>query len=90
MTKTEEAIPTLSALFEVAVEKLRENEHKGHWRFEAPMDLWNRLSQETAELHAEVQKAQRGQPFDPRAIARECGDIVNLAMMVADVTGGLQ
>lgn len=85
MSKVEEATVPMEAMFAIAMQKLRENEHKGHWRFEGLMPLWNRLAQEVAELHQAIRDGE-----SPEAIARECGDIWNIAMMVADNAGGLK
>lgn len=60
--------------------KLRENEHKGGWDRCNPYWLIDRLKEEVAELE---QAMDDGLPSEE--IIRECADIGNFAMMVADV-----
>jgi len=65
-------------------EKLRENEHKPHWADCSPTWLLDRLFDEANELRDELRDSQ-----DAGAVARECADVANFAMMIADVVGGL-
>jgi NTP pyrophosphatase (non-canonical NTP hydrolase) len=65
---------------EVMERKLQENDHKGGWRGEHPAWLLGRLLEEISELEEALRQANR------RAIERECADIANFAMMIADQT----
>lgn len=68
--------------------KLRVNAHKGTWTKTSLEDLLRMLGDEVNELAHEVERFgdQRCKPID---IARECGDVANFAMFIADVCGGL-
>lgn len=67
--------------FALAMEtKLRENDHKRHWRFLDRRTLSRRLTEEREELR---QAFNRG---DPAEVLREAADVANFAMMLADYT----
>lgn len=68
-------------VFALAMEaKLRENDHKRHWRYLDRRTLSRRLTEEREELR----KAFRiGNPDD---VLREAADVANFAMMLADYT----
>ena len=84
MTLMREVEPTLQAYLNVMREKLAENEHKGHWRDEDVDFLLDRVAEELRELRLAVWLGE-----GPRAVAREAADVGAIAMMVADVLGGL-
>lgn len=58
--------------------KLRENSHKAHWNTVTTEWLLNRCMEELNEL----QEALGNE--DPGDIVRECADVANFAMMIAD------
>ena len=60
---------------------LRENDHKGGWHNEHVYWLTQRLGDE----HQELIHALIDHPDDIYAIVKECADVANFAMMVADV-----
>jgi len=73
------------ALYEFIVvmkEKLDENIEKGKtgWRDMTADWLYMRLQGEMGELFAELMSANP----DPDKVARECADVANFAMMIAD------
>lgn len=78
----------LLAFARVMDNKLQENAHKGHWRDRpdhcTPEQLFARLVDEVDELRAELMAIKRGKT-DGRKIGRECADVANFAMMIADV-----
>lgn len=87
------------ALFSRLMElKLLENAHKGHWGTSTARQLLRRLRQETNELERALEKLTKaektGDPskvqFAVLQVAREAADVGNFAMMVTDVTGGLE
>lgn len=61
-------------------EKLRKNGHKSHWRASTFAYLTRRMLQEVVELLDELEEPT----LDVEAIAMECADIANFAMMIAD------
>jgi hypothetical protein len=62
--------------FAIAMEKkLRENDHKTHWRKCAVKYLRRRLAEELIELD---------DAEHPEDVAAECVDVANFAMMIAD------
>lgn len=67
------------------LEKLKQNTHKGGWELDAPQELFAQMHEEIAELAAELDRSK----IDPKEVARECADVANFAMMIADVVGGL-
>lgn len=61
-------------------EKLLANAHKGTWRNDAVGDLFLRLKLEVDELERVIETRR------PRhMVVRECADVANFAMMIADV-----
>lgn len=71
--------PELVKFMVVCEEKLRENDHKSHWSGEEIEKLHRRLYDEFGELKRKIQAKK------PKAdIFRECADIANFAMMIAD------
>jgi len=71
--------PELVKLMVFCEQKLRENEHKGHWIGEPMSYLTKRLHDEFGELKRAIDKKA-----SQETIFRECADIVNFAMMIAD------
>ena len=61
--------------------KLRENDHKGGWLDEHIYWLIQRIGDE----HKELIEAVLFKTDDVHAIIKECADVANFAMMVADV-----
>lgn len=67
--------------FALAMEaKLRENDHKRHWRFLDRRTLSRRLTEEREELRRAFTRG------DPDEVLREAADVANFAMMLADYT----
>lgn len=60
---------------------LQANDYKGGWRNCTIEDLYARLLDEISELQSEINYREQ----DVNAIAQECIDIANFAMMIADV-----
>ena len=61
---------------------LRLHDHKRHWRTLMPYQLQHRLEREVEELDAALDGTDR------KAVVRECTDVANYAMMIADLVGG--
>lgn len=59
--------------------KLKENDHKRHWRYLGMQTLSMRLTQEREELRRAVEVG------DHKEVLREAADVANFAMMIADV-----
>jgi NTP pyrophosphatase (non-canonical NTP hydrolase) len=76
----------LHAFQRIMFDKLKANRHKGGWKNASKRELFERLRAELTELQDEM---LHGTP-DPDAIAKECADVANFAMMIADVVGGLR
>jgi len=74
----------LHAFQRIMWDKLMANAHKGGWESASPEELLGRLEDELEELKRAVRCAE-----SPEAVARECADVANFAMMLADVVGGL-
>lgn len=77
------------ALYEFVVvmkEKLDENIAKGKtgWRSMETEWLFMRLQGEIGEMYAELMAARP----DPEKVARECADVANFAMFIADKVKG--
>ena len=82
-------------------DKLMANTHKGGWGGAEPLDLFARLEGEGGELALAIDayilacNMTITDPNHPRivaarvAVAKECADVANFAMMIADVVGGL-
>jgi hypothetical protein len=77
--------PEVSAFAAIMEQKLAENDHKLHWSNCTSSGLHRRMSEEADE----VKRALDKRPCDTKAIARECADVANFAMMIADNCGGL-
>jgi NTP pyrophosphatase (non-canonical NTP hydrolase) len=58
--------------------KLRENDHKRHWRHLGMQTLSMRLTQEREELRGAVARGSHAE------ILSEAADVANFAMMIAD------
>lgn len=82
-----EVRPQVAAFAIAMEERLRANEHKGGWSACRPDWLWYRLMEEACELKNEIDKA--GVAWNGASVLHEAADVANMAMMVADVTGGL-
>lgn len=63
---------------------LQQNDHKGGWEDDTPGWLYIRLCDEVLELGTAIENGT----FED--IWKEAADIANFAMMIVDVTGGLQ
>lgn len=70
------------------VEKLLKNSHKGGWDSCTPAYLSRRLGNELKELR-EIMHDSYKTPETKNEIIRECADIANFAMMIAQNVGGL-
>ena len=76
--------PVVSDFAERMEEKLAKNRHKGDrkgWLKDHPIDLWNRLDEESTELYA----ALKNENSTFEEIANEAADVANFAMMIADI-----
>jgi hypothetical protein len=74
---------------EAMIEKLNEPEKiaKGDWKQYNAWYHFDRLEQEIAELKLEL---IGGSNTSREAILKECADVANFAMMIADVKGTLE
>ena len=66
---------------------LRANDHKGGWGGCSMQWLSSKLWEEFGELAPYVQQMIEGEEFDEydlEAVIKECVDIANVAMMIAD------
>ncbi len=91
----------VAAFAQLMEAKLRENDHKGGWKYEVTSYLSRRLGNELKELRAAVaarhKELMQGWPpisAEKRAghavtVGREAADVANFAMMIADVCGAL-
>lgn len=59
-------------------ERLRQNDHKSGWQHDNWDALIRRLREETEEL------IDACRDMGPNSVVRECADIANFAMMIAD------
>lgn len=64
--------------------KLMENDHKGGWSHESPMQLLKLLEAEFTELCEAVMAADWTDPSCVRAVKRECADISNFSGFILD------
>lgn len=78
-------IHKLASFREIMLERLRANRWKGGWKGASFHYLQGRLLEEVIE----VAEAARYRKTNKAWIARECADVANIAMMIADITGGL-
>lgn len=60
------------------LQKLRENQHKGDWQSMTVIELYAELYGEFTELMEALKK------HEPEEIVRECADVANYAMFIAD------
>ena len=74
---------------EAMIEKLNEPEKiaKGDWKQYNAWYHFDRLEQELTELKLEL---IGGSNTSREAILKECADVANFAMFIADVTGALE
>lgn len=81
-------VKTFAAAME---QQLVANDHKSGWQQDTPEDLLLRLLEESAEVSTEL-RLNRGSwtDIDRAALVKECADVANFAMMIADVCGGLK
>ena len=70
--------PEVVAFADAMEAKLKENDHKRHWRYLGMQTLSMRLTQEREELRRAVEGG------DPESVLREAADVANFAMMIAD------
>lgn len=82
----------------IMLDKLIENEHKGHWEFDNPDVIFLRVCEEFGELNRAYDawiadyKAGVNQPFDAHhlpILRGEGADVMNMLMMFLDLTGAL-
>ena len=71
------------------VKKLEKNKHKGGWSSCTPEYLSRRLGQELKELRSIMYAHYHHSENTKIQIIRECADIANFAMMIAENVGGL-
>lgn len=82
--------PVVLAFAHLMEAKLRENEWKGGWQKCSPESLLARVREETDELAEAIGPGSRTDVGLWRPlVANEAADVANMAMMVADVCGGL-
>jgi len=62
-------------------EVLRQNDFKTGWKHSERLSLLNRVFQEWLELRDEMMKGSQG---SNEKIIKECCDVANFAMMIAD------
>jgi len=67
---------------QVMEEKLCKNDHKGGWEDVDSFELLRLLLKEKDELF----DALRDTPFNPKDVIKECADVANFAMMIANNT----
>lgn len=78
--------PTVSAFVDIMLEKLHANDHKSHWCDQTLDHLRACLFDELRELAQELSRVTQDVP----AIGRECADVANMAMMIADRVGAVK
>ncbi|MFA1509881.1 hypothetical protein ACDN41_11695 [Priestia aryabhattai] len=66
--------------------KLQENDFKGGWDLCGRFWLLERIIEEVEELKKEMMYQHNGGERDDEATIRECCDVANFAMMLADKT----
>ena len=72
------------AFSEIMEQKLKENDHKDHWSGMHIKTLLERLEMETSELSDDIYRKDDYNSDDIKYIQRECADVANFAMMIAD------
>jgi len=84
--------PEVRAFAALMEAKLRANDHKPGWKGDHPEDLLARLHEEADEIRRSWDH-WRGTAWPREQLApiigRECADVANFAMMIADVCGAL-
>jgi len=66
---------------EQMLQKLQENSHKSGWKDIPLCDLLSLLRMEVLELEEELSREE----INANALIRECADVANFAMMIADI-----
>lgn len=79
--------PEVAKYAELMEQKLRANDHKGHWRESSLSYLIARLREECGEL---IDAVLYEEGSTPDHITEEAADVANFAMFIADVAGGLR
>ncbi len=77
--------PVVNRFARAMMERLSANKHKGGWRHEDQRYLTERLQQEVDELFVALAKGHSAEE-----IRKECADVGNFAMMIADNHGDLK
>lgn len=92
-----EELETLHAFTGVMITKLRENRHKGGWKDEDPQALLGRLHNEVSELQRALEEYLTAASINhiekdvyAEQVQRECADVANFAMFIADVVNRLK
>ncbi|MBA7492538.1 hypothetical protein ES702_03088 [subsurface metagenome] len=75
-----------AAFRELMLKRLRANKYKGGWKDASLYYLQGRLLDEVVEV---VHTARYAKDHNIADLAGECADVANFAMMIADITGGL-
>jgi NTP pyrophosphatase (non-canonical NTP hydrolase) len=78
--------PEVARFAELMEQKLRANDHKGHWRGSSLSYLIARLREECGEL---IDAVLYEEDSTPGHITEEAADVANFAMFIADVAGAL-
>lgn len=78
--------PEVARFAELMEQKLRGNDHKGHWRGASLSYLIARLREECGEL---IDAVLYEEDSTPGHITEEAVDVANFAMFIADVAGAL-
>ena len=82
-----EARTEVKVFSEIMEQKLKENDHKIHWSNFPPEELLVQLKEEVEELEFQLWK-QTSTDAEAKEqeikLQRECADIANFAMMIAD------
>jgi NTP pyrophosphatase (non-canonical NTP hydrolase) len=71
--------PELEWFVQQMEQKLKENDHKQHWQNNHPYKLLDNLYEEAKELEEAIVMN-----FSAKEIIKECADVANFAMMIAD------
>ena len=83
--KVEELRPEVLAFAHAMEAQLRANDHKPGWKSDTLDSLHRRLVEESKEVLDSI-----NEEAPPNTIAKECADVANFAMMLADRCGGLK
>lgn len=78
--------PEVARFAELMEQKLRANDHKGHWLGSSLSYLIARLREECGEL---IDAVLYEEDSTPGHITEEAADVANFAMFIADVAGAL-